>query len=276
MSEELLTKWKQYLSALYAKSTVQAYTYDVRRFLKFVGKDLLVVTTSEVQGFITHEGQRLAASPICRMVAGLRSFYTWAIQSGLLVESPVNNVKTPRGGRRLPQVLRQAEIDRLLTYDGLSARDRAVLLLMLDAGLRLVEVSRLLRSDVDLQEGSVRVHGKGGKDRIIPVSERLAESLGNWIYPFPGMPTAPLFPGYRGTGLQPRAIGEVIWRIGQQVGLERRLSPHLLRHTFATRLLRQGVNLRVVQELLGHSSVATTQIYTHIIPTDLKEAIRTL
>lgn len=276
MSTLLTDEWGRYLKALYAASTVAAYVYDVRRFRQFVDKSLVEVSTPEVQAYITQEGQRVGPSTIRRLVAALRSFYTWAIQSGLLEISPVNGIKTPRGGRRLPQVLQQSEIDMLLAYDHLDARDRAILLLMLDAGLRLIEVSRLCRGDVDLQLKNTRVQGKGNKERIVPISARLCKALGDWVYPVTGKPADALFLGYSGGRLKPRAIGEVIYRIGLQVGLERRLSPHLLRHTFATRLLRQGVSLRVIQNLLGHSSVATTQIYTHVVQKDLQQAIEGL
>jgi integrase/recombinase XerD len=276
MMDEILRDWEQYLMALYAKSTVMAYTYDVRRFYEFVDTNLLDVSTQQVRDFVTLEGQRLAASTVCRLMAALRSFYTWAIQSGLLETSPVNNVKTPRKWHRVPKVLRQTEIDRLLAYEELSHRDRAILLLMLDAGLRLVEVSRLIHRDTNLQEQTIRVQGKGNKERIVPISNRLQDALNDWIHSEPGEPSDPLFPGYRHGGLRPRGIGYAIYRIGQKVGLDRPISPHLLRHTFATRLLRQNVNLRVVQELLGHSNVATTQIYTHVVQTDLQAAIRKL
>lgn len=273
--KNMLTEWEKYLGALYAKTTAKAYSYEVRRFRQAIGKSPLEVTSQEIQGFITSEAERLAAPTIQRFVAALRAFYHWAIQHDLLMESPLNKVQVPRLGLRLPKILTRAEVDQLLSAE-LPTRDQAMLLLMLDAGLRLVEVSRLLRADVELTGRTIRALGKGNKERIIPLSERLHGALEDWLYGQPGQPTDPLFPGYHGEELKPRAIGYRISHIGESAGLERRLSPHLLRHTFATRLLQHGVNLRVVQELLGHSNVATTQIYTHVVSQDMADAIQRL
>lgn len=271
--DDYLGQWELYLRALYAKTTRIAYLYDVTRFQAFVGKSLLEVSTQDIQLFVTQEGQRLMASTICRLVSALRAFYTWCVQRELLEVSPVNGIKTPRGGKRLPRVLRKDEIEALVKHEGASRRERAIVLLMLDAGLRLVEVSRLLRTDVNLQDRTVLVRGKGDKQRMIPLSERLYDALAEWFYHNQGMPYDPLFPGYKGEPLKPRAIGYIISRVGQTVKLERNLSPHLLRHTFATRLLRQGVNLRVIQQLLGHANISTTQIYTEVVSADLVQAI---
>jgi integrase/recombinase XerD len=274
--ENILQQWEKYLNALYATRTVIAYTYDMQRFDTWLDGDLLAVTSQQVQEFITYEGQRLTAGTIHRLLAALRSFYGWAVQSGLMDTSPINGINTPRRRGRLPKVLRKADVERLLTCERLDTRDRALLLLMLDAGLRLAEVSRLQRGDINLDEECIKVQGKGGKERIVPIGDRLLDALEHWIYSEVGFPTDPLFPGYTEVGLQPRAIGEAIYRIGREAGLKQRLSPHMLRHTFATRLLRRGVNLRVIQELLGHANLATTQIYTHVVQDDLQMAIKML
>lgn len=274
--DDILTLWEGYLTALYAKTTGVAYLYDVRRFAASLDKPLLLASTQDIQQFVTQEGQRLAASTICRLVSALRAFYAWCVQGELLEVSPVNGIKTPRGGKRLPRVLRKDEIDVLLQRGGASKRERAIVLLMLDAGLRLVEVSRLLRTDVNLQDRKILVRGKGDKQRMVPLSDRLHDALAMWLYHNQGVPHDPLFPGYKGEALKPRAIGYIVSRIGQGVQLERNLSPHLLRHTFATRLLRQGVNLRVIQQLLGHANIATTQIYTEVVSADLVQAISQL
>jgi len=275
--DDILDLWERYLTALYARTTRVAYLYDVRRFVAFLGKPLLLANTQDIQRFVTQEGQRLAASTICRLVSALRAFYAWACVQGELLEvSPVNGIKTPRGGRRLPRVLRKDEVEMLLQHKGASRREQAILLLMLDAGLRLVEVSRLSRTDINLQDRTVLIQGKGDKQRMVPLSDRLHDALAEWLYQEPGLPNDPLFPGYKGASLKPRAIGYVVNRIGRDVKLDRNLSPHLLRHTFATRLLRQGVNLRVIQQLLGHANISTTQIYTEVVSTDLVQAISQL
>jgi site-specific recombinase XerD len=273
---DYMEEWKQYMGAVYAKSTVRSYAYGVARFRRFVGSDLLAVTSQDVQAFIAQEGQAWSSATLHWALGTLRCFFNWAVQNQLMETSPLEDVTLPRRrSLRLPKVLSAREV-KLLLQCALSARDQAILLLMLDAGLRLTEVSRLVRSDVELQRRTVLVRGKGDKERIVPLSDRLHEALETWIYENTGDgPAAPLFPGYKGS-LKPRGIGYIIERIGEKAGLEQHLSPHCLRHTFATRLLRRDVNLRVVQDLLGHANLTTTQIYTHVVAADMAEAIQKL
>jgi len=272
-----LAEWEQYMKAIYAKSTVGSYLYGLRRFRQFVDGSLLEVTTQDVQDFIAQECQGWAQATLRWFLGCLRSFYGWASQNSLVQESPLNGLTIPRKrSRRLPKVLSADEVGRLLRCE-LSSRDQAILLLMLDAGLRLTEVSRLVRANVDLQRRTILVQGKGDKERMVPLSERLHEALETWVYESVGRePLAPLFPGYKEGPIRARGIGYIIAGIGEKAGLEEHLSPHCLRHTFATRLLRRGVNLRVVQELLGHANLATTQIYTHVVAADMAEAINQL
>jgi len=273
---DYMEEWKQYMGAVYATSTVRSYAYGVKRFRRFVGGDLLAVTSQDVQAFIAQEGQAWSSATLHWALGTLRCFFNWAVQNQLMAVSPLENITLPRRrSLRLPKVLSAREVELLLQCT-LSTRDQAILLLMLDAGLRLTEVSQLVRGNVDLQRRTVLVSGKGDKERVVPLSERLHEALEAWIYESTGNgPLSPLFPGYRGP-LKPRGIGYIIEGIGEQAGLEQRLSPHCLRHTFATRLLRQGVNLRVVQELLGHANLTTTQIYTHVVAADMADAIQKL
>jgi len=273
---DYLAEWERYMKAIYAKGTVKSYLYGVQRFHQFVGGSLLEVTPQDIQDFIGQECQEWAQSTLRWFLGSLRCFYEWASQGGLVEVSPLNGLTIPRKrSRRLPKVLSAEEVERLLRCE-LSTRDQAILLLMLDAGLRLTEVSHLVRGNVDLQRRTVLVSGKGEKERMVPLSERLHEALEAWVYESAGNgPQSPLFPGYKGH-IKPRGIGYIIERIGEKAGLEQRLSPHCLRHTFATRLLRRDVNLRVVQELLGHANLATTQIYTHVVAADMAEAIQKL
>lgn len=265
--------WEAYLVARYAATTVRAYLYDLQKFRRWLGgRSLLDVVTGDIVSFVTHEGQRLQPPTIQRAMAALRNYYGWAVMVGKLEDSPANGVKTPRGGRRLPKALNELDVQALLMAEH-SLRDRAVIMLMLHAGLRLVEVSRLNRASIDLITGSVVVSGKGDKQRSVPLNASLRQVLKDYLVQAVGRIRDPLFKGYKGRRLLPRAFGDIIKKAGETAGLEQRLSPHMLRHTFATRLLHKGVNLRVVQELLGHASVQTTQIYTHVYDPDLVEAV---
>lgn len=279
--DDSLKRWAEYLRAMYAPSTATTYFQIVHRFYVWMFQTwemgLLHAKQTDVQAFLTQEGQRWASSTMHVVLHALRCFYEWAVQSELIEESPANSITLPRRqSRRLPKVLSAGEVRRLLQCE-LPPRDRAILLLMLDAGLRLTEVSRLIRSNVDLQRQTVMIRGKGDKERLIPLSERLHETLESWIYEsVGGGPQSPLFPGYKDSPIRPRGIGYIIAGIGEKAGLGQHLSPHCLRHTFATRLLRRGVNLRVVQELLGHANLTTTQIYTHVVAEDMAQAIQQL
>lgn len=269
-----MAEWEKYLTARYSSRTVEAYRYDALRFEKQHGS-LLSAQPEDVLTFLTTERGRLSPSTAARALSALNAFYDWAQQRGLVEASPVNGIKRPRAGKRLPRALNEAETKALNEAD-LYIRDRCIVLLMLYAGLRLAEVEGLKRGAVDLVAREVRVIGKGDKERVIPLHDRLREVLAEWIETTPGTRQDPLFDGYGGTALGRRAISDVIQHAGEAAGLSRRLSPHMLRHTFATRLLRKTGNLRVVQELLGHASVATTQIYTEVVRDDLARAVARL
>lgn len=269
MNREILQNWTEYLSARYATGTVRGYVYDISRLAEKV--DVLQVTPQDVINHITTERQRISAASVGRSICALRCFYQWARQMGLITSVPTDGVKTPRGGRRLPQVLNEAEVKALVEAP-ISQRDRAIILLMLYAGLRVQEVSWLKRSSLDLVTGSVRVLGKGDKERMVPLHHRLVSCLQYWMFCTSGHADDALFPGYRDGALKPRALAKVVGRAAFDAGL-RPISPHILRHTFATRLLRKGVNLRIVQELLGHASLSTTAIYTHLTTDDLAKAV---
>lgn len=266
-----LDQWERYLKARYAATTIAAYMHEARKFERDHGSLLDAVPATIIE-YITAEGSRVSASTVARSLSALRAFYGWALLMGKVTESPIKAAHGRKVGRRLPRVLSESETSTIIQAD-LSARDRAVILLMLLAGLRLTEISRLCRQDVDLSGQSVRVSGKGDKERIVPLHIDIVDALKVWLKSHPRLPGDPLFPGYKGHALQRRAIESLVARAGEKAGLSKKLTPHMLRHTFATRLLRAGANLRQVQELLGHASVATTQIYTHVTSAELSEAI---
>lgn len=271
---DYLARWKQYLLARYAPTTVYAY---IREAVLFEGDGitLLTATAKNVMDFVTEERKRVAASTVARTISALRCFYHWARMSDLVTTSPLNSeLKLPRTGHRLPAILSEAEVEALCNAE-LSTRDRCIISLLLHGGLRVAEVRRLRRESINLTARTMRVMGKGNKERVVPLCEKLLQACQRWMNA-PDRSGSALFVGYCGQALAIRTIQYLVAEAGQEAGLEQRLSPHMLRHTFATRLLNRGVNLRVVQQLLGHSSLATTQIYTHVTGQDLAEAVRLL
>jgi integrase/recombinase XerD len=268
----IMENWEEYLQARYSPTTVRAYVDEMRRFSK-AHANLTTVTAGDISAYVTSYGHRAPAT-VRRIISVLRSFYEWAIQDGLVEQSPLVGVKGPRqGGRRLPRSLNEEEVSRLLEADH-GHRAHLMLILMLYGGLRLREVSSMRWQAINWPGKALLIRGKGDKERIVPIHDNLLEALRSWrdkaVKKRPG---DPLFPGYRGQALRPRSIEKIVLRAGETAGLERRLTPHMLRHTFATRLLGAGVGIRVIQVLLGHASIATTQIYTHVSDRQMKLAV---
>ncbi len=222
-----------------------------------------------------------ARSTIARRLACLRSFFRFCQREGLCDSNPARPLRTPRAGRTLPHFLTTDEVGRLLlappatTPAGL--RDRAILETMYSAGLRVAEVVALNVDHWDRAAGILRVHGKGRRERIAPVGSYATQALNRWMevrQPDPKAPpeqTAALFLNRFGRRLSTRSIGRMLEKHIRTAGLSARTSPHTLRHSFATHLLDGGADLRSVQELLGHQSLTTTQIYTHISTRRLRE-----
>ncbi len=212
----------------------------------------------------------LAPRSIQRRLSAIRSFLRFLIREGVLRSNPAEDIHAPKSARRLPQTLDPDQLARLLELPGRGpfvARDRAMMELFYSSGLRLAELVGLDLGDVDLKDRTVRVLGKGSKARIVPVGRLAAEALGKWQAErgaVAGVDTAALFVGRGGGRLGPRAVQARIAYWARRRGLPVHVHPHLFRHSFATHLLESSGDLRGVQELLGHSSISTTQIYTHL------------
>ncbi len=258
--------------------TLAAYRRDLtalHRWLATRAVTLEVATTADLLG---HVGARMQAGSrprsVTRLVSSMRRFYRFLAQHGLRADDPSVGIESPRPGRPLPDSLSEAQVDALLGAPDVSGplglRDRAMLELMYATGLRVSELVGLERSGLNIRQGVVRVTGKGEKERLVPLGEEAADWLGRYLdtgrpalmagHP----PVETVFVTRRGRGLTRQAFWYRIKAYARQVGIEAPLSPHTLRHAFATHLLDHGADLRVVQMLLGHSSLSTTQIYTHV------------
>lgn len=212
----------------------------------------------------------LSSRSIQRRLSAARTFYRYLLREKLVARNPVASVSAPKSKKRLPANLDADRMSRLLEIEGrgpLVKRDRAILELFYSSGLRLAELVDLDRRDIDLADATVRVTGKGNKDRIVPVGRKARDALAAWLDARPELPAGDghaLFVSQQGNRLSRRAVQQRVAHWARKQGIDASVYPHLLRHSFATHLLESSHDLRGVQELLGHSNISTTQVYTHL------------
>jgi len=277
--EELLQAYLRFLRAERNLSpyTLRNYENDLRSFFCYAqeaGRDIRDVDRYLLRGYLAVlRERRLAPGSIVRRVSSIRSFYRFLVLQGRIEHDPLAGVRAPKKGRRLPSFLSPKQVLAILgSVEGDSPkalRDRAILELLYAAGLRLSELVALDASDVDIGERQARVLGKGNKERIAVMGRAAADALRRYLRDGrPALVRRPqeraLFLNNQGGRLSARAVQIMVRRCALKAGLDERVFPHLLRHTFATHMLDGGADLRVVQELLGHASVGSTQIYTHV------------
>ncbi|RIK79727.1 MAG: site-specific tyrosine recombinase XerD [Planctomycetota bacterium] len=266
-----------------SENTVAAYQRDVKRLFAWLGNRRLgQLTASELAGYSAWLAeQNLAPKSVARHVASLKVFFRYLQLEGAITANQAELVGSPKLWQRVPLVLSAEQVDRLLAAprrcDGWPRRDLALLELLYATGCRVSEVSRLRMRDLDLAERYCQCHGKGDKQRIVPLGERAIQAIGRYLHDERGKLAGKRAPSpewlllsARGERLRRERIWELIKRYAVRVGVSPDVSPHTLRHSFATHLLAGGADLRQVQELLGHASIATTQIYTHVDHTRLK------
>jgi integrase/recombinase XerD len=272
-----------------SRNTLDAYRTDLLqygRFLEEREESALEATPGDVADFLEvlakGSEDRPPASPatIHRKSACLRSFYRHLRRDGLLDTDPTATLSTPRRSRKLPQVLTRGEVEKLLAQphgtEPAALRDRALLEVMYACGLRASEAIGLELMDVDIDEGVLRARGKGSKERVVPIGQAALKALRIYLERgrpklVKGAPEAHLFVNFRGGHLTRQGLYKIVRRHALTAGLADRMSPHTLRHTFATHLLSGGCDLRSVQEMLGHADVSTTQLYTHLSSERLKD-----
>ncbi|MEL0314293.1 MAG: site-specific tyrosine recombinase XerD [Halieaceae bacterium] len=267
-----------------SENTLAAYRRDVAQYHEWLvtdGSDLLAADAAQLQLFL---GKRLSAgtSPrsTARFLSSLRSFYRWALRENLITEDPSLRIESPKQGKPLPKSLSESDVEKLLEMPDLDRvvefRDRTMLELLYACGLRVSELVGLTMSQVSLNQGVIRVMGKGSKERLVPMGEEALLWLqrytrGPRVDLLQGRPSDVLFPSNRGTAMTRQTFWYRIKIYGERAGIQSHLSPHTLRHAFATHLLNHGADLRVVQMLLGHSDLSTTQIYTHVARQRMQE-----
>jgi integrase/recombinase XerD len=266
-----------------AGNTLSSYRTDLERFINGVGVPATTASPEDLARYIdTLYSGGLSPRSIARHVATLRGFYAFLTREGQIGRDPAEFLSTPRLGTALPRYLNREEVERLLEAPPagtpLGLRDRAMLELLYATGLRVSELCGLPLSSLERQMGVLRVTGKGNKQRIVPFGDAAAGAVDRYLAEgravlLKGRASQYLFVTSRGGPLTRQCFWYVLGRHGKRVGIFRHLTPHVLRHSFATHLVEGGADLRSVQILLGHAGISTTQIYTHVARNRLRETI---
>lgn len=266
-----------------AHNTLTSYEHDLKLFTTFLRSHSITsfkdVTSDDIQAFSVSLAPDMKPASISRVLACLRGLFKFLVREGYQERDPIGSLPPMTRPLRLPNVISVDEVTRLLdgpfTNSPRGLRDKAFIELMYSSGLRISEVAGLKLSDVDLAEGFVRVFGKGSKERIVPVGGKAIDAISGYLSDgrprlSKGKMDDSVFLSVRGRGMTRQAYWKILKQYGAMAGLET-LKPHTLRHSFATHLLQAGADLRAVQEMLGHASISTTQVYTHLAKDDLKE-----
>lgn len=272
----------------YSEHTVAAYRNDLTQFVTYLADGGTVsswqdVGRSCIQGYVAHLQEReYASSTVSRKFAAIKSFLHFLVNDGVLEDNPADSVDSPSVNRHLPHPLTLDEVSRLLAEPARSdapkgLRDQALLELMYATGMRASEVIELEMDSIDLQVGTVRCVGKGNKERILPLYEQAQEALKRYLEKgrarlTRGRDEDVVFVNHRGRPLTRQGLWLIVKEYAEAAGLDREVTPHTLRHSFATHLLEGGAGLRELQQLLGHSSISSTQIYTKVSTRRKREA----
>lgn len=281
---------RRFMNALWveeglSENTQKAYCSDLTLFAAWLGnmhrKTLCEVDTGEIEGYLALKyRQKASERTSARLLSSLRKFYLFALREGSVDRDPTVSIEAPRIGRPLPKTLTEKDVEALLeapnTDEPLGCRDRVMLEVLYATGLRVSELVGLTLGQLNLRQGVVRVVGKGSKDRLVPIGEEAEDWVNRYLKTarlaiLKGRRSDDLFVTDRGASMTRQAFWHLIKRYALLAGIHKPLSPHTLRHAFATHLLNHGADLRVVQLLLGHSDLSSTQIYTHVAQERLKD-----
>ena len=288
-SEKLLTKFKQYLlfeKALSA-STMEAYVHDVEKLITHLcntNKTPTEAKLDDLECFLASlHDEQIGTRSQARILSGIRAFYRFRVMDGYIEADPTLLLESPKIGIKLPEVLSLQEIDMLIEGIDLSKREgqrnRAIIETLYSCGLRVSEACNLKLSDLYLKEGFIKVEGKGNKQRLVPISERAIAEIRDYMTDRAKIDIRPGHEDYLFVSAHLRkrmsriTMFHIIKELAEQTGLKKTISPHTFRHSFATHLLEGGANLRVIQSMLGHEDIGTTEIYTHIDANRLRSEI---
>lgn len=272
--KDQIEEFKNYLliDKKYSTNTINSYMNDLNNFNSFINKNVSAITKNDILSFITHEKDNKQERSITHMITVLRNFFRFLEQEKMVKKNPTDSIEIPKIRKTLPTVLSQNEIETLLDIDlnnKYNYRDKAMLELMYATGTRISELINIKITDINLTNGTVIVFGKGSKERIIPIEDYTLKYVEIYINNYRGELLKKkinnyLFLNSRGEKISRQSFFKMIKLLAIKKGIKKDFSPHTLRHSFATHLLENGADLRSIQELLGHSDISTTQIYTHV------------
>ncbi|MEC0283519.1 site-specific tyrosine recombinase XerD [Terribacillus saccharophilus] len=271
-----------------SENTLQSYARDLRTYARYLQenevKEWAQVTRAKLTAYLRwlHDDGKSAAT-IARTLSSIRLFHQFLLREYGLKEDPSIHIDTPKKERKLPKILSSDEVDKLLTCPGtdtLTIRNRAMLETLYATGLRVSELLALELDDLHLEMGFVRCFGKGSKERIVPLGDMAKARLEEYLNRsrkrlLKSKASDILFVNHHGNPLSRQGFWKVLKQIARDAGIQKEITPHTLRHSFATHLLENGADLRAVQEMLGHADISTTQIYTHVTKTRLKDIYKT-
>ncbi len=268
-----------------SENTLESYGRDVKKFIEYLDKEKITAISDvkyrHIADFLTHSKEKgFTATTIVRSIVSIKQFFKYLIVEKLIAEDPASQIKTPKMKKSIPGVISLDDVETLLgapdesTPEGL--RDSAMIEVLYATGIRVSELIGLKLNDVNFDHGYVIVYGKGSKERIVPLGEAAREKLQNYLMEarpliLKSKEAKALFVTRRGSGMTRQGFWKLIKNYGLKAGISKKISPHTLRHSFATHLLERGADLRTIQIMLGHSDISTTQIYTHVESERLKE-----
>lgn len=280
--KDLLKSYTSYLKIERAMSqnTVTSYCSDVEKFLKFMDGAAMDVSSEDI-GLYLHSRRGISKRSQARILSALRSFFGWMVLDGLIEDNPCDKVDSPKLGRTLPDVLSVEEVDAVIGSVDLSTwqgkRNRAILEILYGCGLRVSEAVELRMSCLYFDEGFIRVIGKGNKERLVPVGEMAADAVNEYLecrpMPYDSRYDDLVFLNRFGKSLSRQSMFKVIKVQALVADVRKEISPHTFRHSFATHLVENGADLRLVQEMLGHENLTTTEIYTHVDSTTWQKEV---
>ncbi|MCD7879972.1 MAG: tyrosine recombinase XerC [Candidatus Gastranaerophilales bacterium] len=287
-SKKYLQEFKLYtqVEKNFSQHTVTAYSSDILSFIVWLNdKSLKEVNYSTIRDYLLYIKQfNYTKTTTARKIASLRTFYRYLYRERITETNPALGVHSPKKGKNLPEFLTEREIEQVLNNTKMETpagyRNRAILELLYATGMRVSELSSLNFENLNLEENEIKVFGKGAKERIVLVSARAKNFLEIYLKTVrylickeaPAKTTSPVFINKTGFRLQPQSIRLAVKDVMNNIALPKHVTPHVFRHSFATKLLEKGADLRIVQELLGHSSISNTQIYTHVSAERLKQS----
>lgn len=280
---ENLENYRNYLKyeRAYSDNTVGAYMNDLNKYEEFLKKDILESDTEDLERYLKYI-KNLESTTVAHKITSIKSYFNYNIKRGIVSVNPADKVSRPKLTKHLPEYLTEEEVGKLLDVEVKSPydyRNKTILELLYSSGIRISELVNIKTSNYDSEECLIRIMGKGSKERIVPLGDYAVNIMNDYMNNYRPLinkkHTDYVFVNNRGDKISRQFIFKVIKKEALKKGIKKDISPHTLRHTFATHLLKNGADLRIIQELLGHENISTTQIYTHVTNNKLKSDYET-